>query len=399
MTSSGRQAHVGISKQTAWGTPVAAAAYLRFRSESLTTSIEEITPPNILGVPDEGQTYQGFQGHAGDIVFDAHPDVLGYFLLSGLGPVTSTGQQDSTAIQINVVATAKTYTRVSGSFVTDGFQAGMTVTASGFTNGGNNGTKVIQTVAALVITMTSATGLVDETGGGDERLLGGRFEHVFTKRTSDFSAESYAQPMTFEIHRDLGTAFQFSDAVVNRLTLNFGVGEKVTRVTAGIIAKTVARITATSPTFEATQAFRYNQAAITLPDPTAYDTLRDLEISIDNGLQPIELMNQTTEAARILAEGSRIVTVGGSMITSSDEWDVFRLGTERALKAVLTGATLGTGTYKLTLEVPKFRYVAYDLGVGGPGLQFVGFRSKGKYDGSTAASPLKLTLQNGWIAY
>src|SRR3972149_7190953 len=178
MSPSGRLAHIGVARQTAWGTPVAAAAYLRFRSESLVTSIEEVTPPNIQGAPDEGPTYQGFEGHAGDIVFDAHPDILGWFLLSGLGPDTVTGMQDSTPIAIDVVAAAKTFTRASGSFVTNGFVAGMVVTMSGFTHAGNNGSKTIATGTALVITITSATGLVDETGGGDERVLGGRWKHV-----------------------------------------------------------------------------------------------------------------------------------------------------------------------------------------------------------------------------
>lgn len=79
---------------------------------------------------------------------------------------------DSTAITIDVVAAAKTYTRGSGSFITDGFVVGQAVTCSGFTNAGNNGVKIIATVGALVLTMTSATGLVNESGGGDERVLG-----------------------------------------------------------------------------------------------------------------------------------------------------------------------------------------------------------------------------------
>jgi len=73
-------------------------------------------------------------------------------------------------IQINVVAATRTFTRLTGSFVTDGFQVGHHITGSGFTNGGNNVTKIIESVTALVITVTSGTGLVNETGGGDEVL-------------------------------------------------------------------------------------------------------------------------------------------------------------------------------------------------------------------------------------
>lgn len=323
MPGTGRLAHIGVGKQTAWGTPVAAAAYLRFVSEALSTTIEEVVSQQIQSVPDQGPIYQGAESHSGEIVFEAHPNVLGWFLLSALGPVTTT--------QVDV---------------------------------------------------------------------GVRWRHEFTKRVSDFSTESFAQPLTLEIHRDLGQAFQYADAVVNRLALSFGTAQqKVCRVTASVLARNVGRITATSPSFEATQAFRYHQAAITLPDPTAFNTLRELEVTIDNGLRPIELLDGTRLAARLLAEEARVVTVAGAMIMSSAEWDELRNASERALKVVFTGPTLGTGTYKMTIEVPRFRYSAYDLGVASHGLQFVRFTGKGRYDSAVAASPVKITLENSQGAY
>lgn len=95
--------------------------------------------------------------------------------------VTFKGTQAATALEnadsgagaltINVVAASKTFTRTTGSYLTDGFLPGMIVTFSGFTNGGNNTTKIIQSVTATVITVTSATGLVDETGSTDERAI------------------------------------------------------------------------------------------------------------------------------------------------------------------------------------------------------------------------------------
>lgn len=75
----------------------------------------------------------------------------------------------SGAIQINVVASAGTFTRLSGSFLTNGFRAGQSVTFSNFT-GGNNTTKTISTVTDLVITVTNNSGLSDETGSGNEQV-------------------------------------------------------------------------------------------------------------------------------------------------------------------------------------------------------------------------------------
>lgn len=78
---------------------------------------------------------------------------------------------DSGALAVDVVAAAKTYTRATGSWLADGFYAGMLVTWSGFANGGNNGDKVVADVTASVMTMVSGAGLVDETGSGDEQAV------------------------------------------------------------------------------------------------------------------------------------------------------------------------------------------------------------------------------------
>jgi len=51
------------------------------------------------------------------------------------------------------------------------FKVGDTITTSGFTNAGNNTTKIIQSVTATVITVTASAGLVTETGDGNERVL------------------------------------------------------------------------------------------------------------------------------------------------------------------------------------------------------------------------------------
>ena len=82
-------------------------------------------------------------------------------------------KMDSGLCTINVVDTG-TFTRTTGSFTTDGFLAGHTIVTTGFTNPGNNTTKIIDTItgAGTIITVTSATGLVTESGDGDEQVRG-----------------------------------------------------------------------------------------------------------------------------------------------------------------------------------------------------------------------------------
>jgi len=89
----------------------------------------------------------------------------------GTGRLLARVKCDSGSTTIDVVASAGTYTRSSGSFLTDGFLPGMLVQFTGYSNSGNNALKTISTVTATVITVTSTSGLVDESGTGDERAL------------------------------------------------------------------------------------------------------------------------------------------------------------------------------------------------------------------------------------
>lgn len=95
------------------------------------------------------------------------------------------------AITVNVVAAAATFTRTSGSFTTDGFANGDTIVTAGFTNGGNNTTKIISTItgSGTIITVTSGTGLVNESGDGNETVK----SFVWTD-TTQAAAAKYTLP-------------------------------------------------------------------------------------------------------------------------------------------------------------------------------------------------------------
>lgn len=321
---SGRLAHVGLAKEAVFGTAVAATNYHHFRGgENVKTETEEVTPPNIVGVFDEGPTYQGENRHQGDIPFDAHPNILGFYLLSALGTVT---------------------------------------------------------------TVTDEVGI--------------RFTHTFAPRQTDFSDVCSLQPLTFEIHRDLGQAFQYAGAVIHRLQLVSGVDEKVVAATAGVMAKAMLRITKTVPTPEATQAFRWNQAAVTLPDPTAFNTMRSLTVAIATPQEALNYLDGSRDPTQIKGgNASRRVTVEGTMRGNSAEYTEFINGTERSLKIVWTGSVLGTNFFMLTLEFPRFRYLAKDQGVAGPGEIFIEFRGVAKYDAAVANTPMRAILRNSKASY
>ena len=70
-------------------------------------------------------------------------------------------------LTITVDATGCTFTRSSGSWIADGFVSGDSITFAGFADAGNNAAFVASGVEALILTCSTATGLVgvvDATG-------------------------------------------------------------------------------------------------------------------------------------------------------------------------------------------------------------------------------------------
>jgi len=127
---------------------------------------------------DEGDTtYSGTITATGAFInglTDANGDITHSRVLTNSQPVKGFIRKSSTpdtgVISMSVTG-GNTFTRASGSFITDGFLTGMTFTSTGFTNGGNNSTFVISTVSATEIVPVDSTGMVTEGAGADERLL------------------------------------------------------------------------------------------------------------------------------------------------------------------------------------------------------------------------------------
>jgi hypothetical protein len=92
----GALAHIGLGKESTFGTPVAAVDYLRFASEGINEEIEQIVSEQLNGTIDEGPSYEGLHNISGDISFDVYPNVIGHILRSAFGPPT-TSQPDASS--------------------------------------------------------------------------------------------------------------------------------------------------------------------------------------------------------------------------------------------------------------------------------------------------------------
>jgi len=82
----GSRGHIGILKETEWGTWVEGANdfHLPFVSETLTENIEEVISAIQRGILDEPKSYQGEKSFGGDIVLEVHPASFGHILRSAI---------------------------------------------------------------------------------------------------------------------------------------------------------------------------------------------------------------------------------------------------------------------------------------------------------------------------
>jgi len=311
--ATGAFGHIGLGKETAWGTPVAATDYVPFISESLVHEIEQIMENVIWINRHEPPQYAGLETVKGDIVAEARPGALGYFLRSCFGPPSTSGT--------------------------------------------------------------------------------GPYVHVFLPASGAFLTNCALPPYTLEIHRDLASAFQFAGCVVDKLTLEFGVKQKILKLTASVMGKDVALITKTTPSFETAAPWLWDQAAIKIAGVDNAN-LEDVSLSIENNLEGVALLNQTRKIGSIRFNGHLVGNLNLTFdVPNLDEYNRFKNQTEVALEVTLT-----SGTNVLKLESSKTRYTAFPLNIGGPGRISVSASAKLKYD-STLGGLIKVTLTNDKASY
>ncbi|HID55753.1 TPA: hypothetical protein EYP37_04430 [Candidatus Poribacteria bacterium] len=207
------------------------------------------------------------------------------------------------------------------------------------------------------------------------------YRHTFTPTQTAASTECDLPSYTLEIDRDFESAFQIAGAAATSFEFTIGTGAKIAHATISFIAKSISTKTKTSPSYEATNPFLWDQLTATLGG-AAFGKLSDITISLDNALEGVPLLNGSDEIARIRRNDFRTVTISGTIIPDNlDEWTAFRNGTETELIIDLLGEAIEGGySYELKFTMPKFRWLAVPINVGGPGYVSIGFSGKAKYD-------------------
>lgn len=305
--------HIGLAKETTWGTAVAATDYFEALSEGITSVPDRFETKNIVGNMYEPDDVTGIIRSSGDVTLPTHPTPLGHFIMGTLG-------------------------NNSGSVVLSGFL----------------------------------------------------FKNEFTVKTSDTSSLHPLPAYTFEVFRDIGSAQQFDGVQISQLQLAVQPNQDL-RATASVIAKASRNLAKTTPSFPGSPVgvFTFDTCSVSLGG-TGVSIIEALTVTINNQLEGLAALNNSTSIARIKRSGPPQIRVAGTIaLEDIIEYQKLINQTEFALVVSLTKAN----SFALVIDVPRLVYTGFPLGMGGRGRQTVSFAATGRYH-TGSSSAIKISLTN-----
>lgn len=250
-----------------------------------------------------------------------------------------------TAQTVSVDATAKTFSRTTGSWITDGVQVGDKIITTGFIDAKNNGTFVVSKVVALAITCATAADLVNVTGGTGVAVTTTRqrLKQGVTKKF--YTVE--------EGFTDIDQHQNIKGAMINGFTLAISTNAMVTG-SFSLLAKSISAYSAT-PLDESPDAAPttdpFDSYTGSLIEGGSSAVVTAVNLSLNNGLEA--LFACFAEEAHRMGVGRANLT--GSLSAFFEDATIankFIAETESALVFTLTD--LDGNSY--TITVPRIKY-------------------------------------------
>jgi hypothetical protein len=250
-----------------------------------------------------------------------------------------------TAQTVSVDATAKTFSRATGSWITDGVQVGDKIITTGFEDAGNNGTFVVSEVVALTITCATAADLVNATSdtGVAVTTTRQRLKQGVTKKF-------YTVEEGFD---DIDQHQYVTGAMVNTFSLSVATNAIVTG-SFGLLAKTASAYSAT-PLDESPDAAPttdpFDSYTGSLTEGGASAVVTSVNLSLSNGLE--SLFACFSEDAHRMGVGRANLTGSLSIFfENSTLANKFLAETESSLRFTLTDLAGNSCLF----TIPRIKY-------------------------------------------
>lgn len=184
---------------------------------------------------------------------------------------------------VSVDASAKTFSRSTGSWITDGVMAGDSIVTTGFEDSGNNGTFLVSEVSASAITCATATGLttVSEDTGVAVTTTRQRLKQGVTKKFFTFE-EGFEDMDPAQFQAMVG-------AMVNTFSLSVSTNAMITG-SFSLVGKSAGAFSDTSLDAEPTAAPTtdpFDSYTGSLTEGGASAVVTALSISLNNGIEAL----------------------------------------------------------------------------------------------------------------
>lgn len=228
---------------------------------------------------------------------------------------------------------------------------------------------------------------------------GSCYEHNFVPRTSDWEDEvSALPPMTVEIYRDTGSAYQYFDMLLDKLAFDISQGT-LYKMTASFIGAQFAWLAKSTPTYAAGSYFAWDTVSLSLAG-AGISNASQVTVTCNNNLEAKAYLDGNNYPGRILRKDFRTIEVAGTMLLSGDaQARIYKARTQQRLVATATHpTTIMNGHNAIEIDIPKMLYTNFPANISGPGMIEVGFEARAKYD-TTSDYSIQWTLTNTRVAY
>lgn len=222
---------------------------------------------------------------------------------------------------------------------------------------------------------------------------------TFKPRSTDWDSISAGRPFTVYKYMEVGSAMMFSNMNGSALELMVTNGELL-KSKLSVVGGSFSQIADTTASYPDDRIWSWDTSSVSFGG-TANADVENLTIKVDEAIEALHTLNNSTTPSHTKHTGFRTLTVDGTIkFKDQDEYQQFLSQSERELIVNFRGPTeIQSGYYpELTVKVPKMRYDDFGPVLGGPGETTVSFTARGKYSVDSAAL-LEITHVSTQSAY
>lgn len=223
------------------------------------------------------------------------------------------------------------------------------------------------------------------------------YAHSMIPVTAEFDPQASLRPLTIEMNRDAGSAYQYYDMLVDQITFEYAHGALL-KSTVNLLGGKFEKLAKTTAAYLPGSNFPWNTTSVSFGG-AAIDEISQMTITCANQLEAIGTLDGTKTPNRIKRSGYRTVEISGTILfVDNTEADKFLAMSDQRVIVFSKGETIGNAANSLKIDVPNFQYTAFPINVGGAGKIEVGFTGKAKFN-ETSNYLIEFVMSNTRAAY